>query len=103
LSIVSEVALVVVQLNVDELPLAIVVGAAAKVRVGGGSAGGSAGAGCTVPPPQPAMIMLRMAKNKKAKQILANRFNALTSCIEVGRRSSGGGCAVKKALTVSYH
>jgi hypothetical protein len=96
LSIVSEVALVVVQLNVDELPLTILAGAAAKLRVGAGSVGDGLVAGCTVPPPQPAaMTMLRIAKNKKAKRIPGNDFNALTSCIEVGRGSSGGGCSVK--------
>ena len=42
-SIVSDVALVVVQLSVEELPLEIAAGAAANVRVGGGGGCGEGG------------------------------------------------------------
>jgi hypothetical protein len=100
LSMVSELALLVVQLSVEELPATTVVGVAENDIVGAGGVGGagvgSGGAdGCTLPPPQPSTIAtLRIATHKKIKRIAGNDLNALTSCIELGMCSSGLGWLV---------
>jgi hypothetical protein len=94
---VRELALLVVQLSVEELPATTVVGAAENDIVGAGGVGGAGvgsggGDGCTLPPPQPSTIAtLRIATHKKIKRIAGNNLNALTSCIELGRCSSGLG------------